>query len=470
MARNISLLALALLALGALALALVWQTPAALRPEPGAPVSHVIESVRILDPRSGSLSDERSVLIIDGVIRRISASRLADLPSGIDRIDGAGRVLMPGLIDMHVHVFDEADLAADLAQGVTTVRNLGGFPFHQPLARRIAAGQMIGPRLITTGPIINERDGRNANPLQEFVSGADEARAAVRRQYAAGYRELKLYSNLSRESFMAIRSEAEALGMMMSGHPVEGSGPDPISFEATLAAGFSTIEHAESIVWHALADDTDPDLARALAQTIAAAGVTADPTLVVHENLSRIVETRGAHITRPDMAGFNPVVFGFEQESYDFWARYPHEDRSRMQAFYVAFTGTMHAAGVRLTVGTDSGVMATPHGVSTVREIELLVEAGLTPMEALRAATANGADALGLAGEIGCIAAGCRADLLLLNGDPLSDLAVLYQPAGVMRDGVWLDRDALDRLAEAGRHPSAIRTWWRLARHLLAVG
>ncbi len=474
MARNLLLITIVSLVLGALAVALavalVWRIPAAYRPEPGAPVSHVIESVRILDPRSGTLSDPRSVLIIDGAIRRIAPSPLPDWPDSIDRIDGAGRVLMPGLIDMHVHVFDEADLAAGLAHGVTTVRNLGSFPFHQPLARRIAAGQVIGPRLITTGPIINERDGRNANLLQEFVSGADEARAAVQRQYAAGYRDLKLYSNLSRESFDAIRSEADALGMTMSGHPVEGSGSDPISFEATLAAGFATIEHTESIVWHALADETDPDLAGELAQTMAAAGVTVDPTLVVHENLSRIVETRGTHITRPDMAGFNPVVFGFERETYDFWASYPHDDRSRMQAFYIAFTGRMHAAGVRLTVGSDSGVMATPHGVSTVREIELLVEAGLTPMEALRAATVNGADALGLAGEIGCVAVGCRADLLLIDGDPLSDLALLYQPAGVMRDGVWLDRDALDRLAGASRHPSVIRTWWRLARHLLEVG
>jgi imidazolonepropionase-like amidohydrolase len=443
--------------------------PAAMRPDSGAPQSYLITNATLLDPAADRLQPNGHVLVLDGRISRVSTGALPEVPGEIEQIDAGGRVLLPGLIDVHVHIFDETDLAAGLSRGVTTVRNMGGMPFHLPLAGRIERGEIFGPRLLTTGPILNETGGRNGNALHEFVEGEAEARASVRRQYAAGFRHLKLYSNLSRESFAAIREEAAILGMTMSGHPVEGTEADPVDFAASLDAGFRTLEHTESIVWYALNDEIDPEGVRSLADQVAASGTMVDPTLVVHENLARIVETSGAHITRPAMVSYNPVIAGFEQESFEFWAQYPHDDRSRMQAFYVAVTGVLHEAGVPLTVGTDSGVMVTPHGVSTVREIELLVDAGLTPMEAIRAATLDGAEALGLEGEVGCLAVGCAADLVLVAADPTRDVAALYTIDAVMRDGRWLDRDALSALEEAGHHPSALRSWWRLGQHSLAI-
>ncbi|OLF71821.1 hypothetical protein AWH62_11845 [Maricaulis sp. W15] len=454
----------------AVLVALAHQLPEAMRPDRDAPRSYLIANASLLDPATDRVQTDGHVLVVDGRIERVGTGALPARPDGVELIDAGGRVLMPGLIDVHVHVFDETDLAAGLARGVTTVRNMGGFPFHLPLASRIERGEILGPRLLTTGPILNEVGGRNGNALHEAVDGAEEARASVRRQYAAGFRHLKLYSNLSRESFAAIRDEAAGLGMTMSGHPVEGTEADPVDFAASLDAGFRTLEHTESIVWYALNDEMDPAGVRQLAEQIAASGTMIDPTLVVHENLARIVETGGAHITRPVMASYNPVIAGFEQDNFEFWAQYPHDDRTRMQAFYVEVTGALHEAGVPLTVGTDSGVMVTPHGVSTVREMEILVDAGLTPMEAIRAATLNGAQALGLEGEVGCLAPGCAADLILLNGDPAQDIARLYEIEAVMRDGRWLDRDALAALEEAGHHPSTLRTWWRLGQHTRAIG
>jgi imidazolonepropionase-like amidohydrolase len=443
--------------------------PAAMRPDSGAPQSYLITNATLLDPAADRLQPNGHVLVLDGRISRVSTGALPEVPGEIEQIDAGGRVLLPGLIDVHVHIFDETDLAAGLSRGVTTVRNMGGMPFHLPLAGRIERGEIFGPRLLTTGPILNETGGRNGNALHEFVEGEAEARASVRRQYAAGFRHLKLYSNLSRESFAAIREEAAILGMTMSGHPVEGTEADPVDFAASLDAGFRTLEHTESIVWHALNDEMDRDRVSQLARQIAASGTVVDPTLVVHENLARIVETRGAYITRPDMVSYNPVIAGFEQESFDFWTHYPHDDRTRMQAFYIAVTGEMHRAGVRLTVGTDSGVMATPFGVSTVREMELLVDAGLTPLEVIRAATLNGAEALGMSGQIGCLATGCAADLLLVAGDPSEDIARLHDLDAVMRDGRWLDREGLAALEAASHRPSSLRTWWRLLRHGLAI-
>lgn len=441
--------------------------PAALRPGPEVPRAYLIENAAVLDVETGEVDEAQYVYVEGGIIRHVSDQPPTAMGAGTMRIDARGAALLPGLIDMHVHVFDEADLAANLAYGVTTIRNLGGMPFHLPMARQIEQGRLLGPRLITTGTILNERGGRNTNELQTLVAGGERARAAVRRQYRAGYRHLKVYSNLSRESLAAILDEAALLGMSVSGHPVEGTDTDPLDMAATLAGRFTTIEHTESIVWFGLDDDTDPDRARALARQMAAADARVTPTLIVHQNLARIVETGGAHVERPDMHSFSPVVQSFEQANYDFWASYPHDDRTRMQAFYVEMTGYMHEAGVELVVGTDAGVMVTPHGVSVSEEIELLVDAGLTPLEALQAATVNSARALGLADQIGRVDVGYAADLMLVQENPLGNLSELRRPVGVMRGDRWLDGDDLAALREASSNPAEFRTWRRVIGHVL---
>lgn len=438
--------------------------PAALHPPERAP-AYLIEDVAVLDPSRTVLSQPQDVLVVDDVIEAVGDLSSYDLPNGARRIDGTGRVLSPGLMDLHVHIFDEADLAANLVHGVTTVRNLGGMPFHLPMAQRIADGRLAGPRLITIGTIINQRGGRNANPLQTLISNPQEARETVRRQYEQGYRHLKLYSNVSRENFAAILDEADQLGMSVSGHPVEGTEADPMDISETLESDYQTVEHAESIVWHGLDDDTDPEGMRRLAEKFARSDVTVSPTLTVHANLARIVETNGAHLERADMEGFNPVVFNFQRDEYEFWSSREESDRPRMQDAYEAFTGALHEAGVPLVVSSDAGVMATPHGVSAIEELEALVRAGLTPAEALQAGAMNAASVLEL--RAGRIAPGMAADLVLLDADPREDFQIFRQPYAVMANGYWYDAGALEDLREASRQPGVWRTRRRLLIHVL---
>jgi len=449
---------------------LVWaelSTPGALRTDHDRPGPVLITNIAVLTMQDEQVREDWAVLVGDGgEIRAVGPRRTLEAAEGAQIIDGGGGVLMPGLIDMHVHVYDEADLAANLSYGVTTIRNLGGFPFHLPMAERIEAGRLLGPRLISTGPIINQAGSRSVNELQSLVEDAESAREAVRRHHRNGFRDLKVYTHLEAGQLAAILEEAEQLGMTVSGHPTEGWNADvPIS--ATLAAGFTTIEHAESIVYHGLEDDTDPERARALAADFAAAGATVTPTLIVHGNLAAIAETEGAHLERPGMEVFSPLMMGFEGETYAFWAGFESDNRTVMQAFYTEFTGYLHEAGVRLVVGTDAGVMVTPHGVSVSEEIEWLARAGLTPHEALEAATVHPADVLAMGDTLGRIAPGYRADLLLLPSDPRDDLTALRRPLGVMRDGVWLDRDRLDALHEAATRHDVITSWRRLIRHVL---
>jgi imidazolonepropionase-like amidohydrolase len=411
---------------------------------------------------------QRQYLLVNADVMEIVAIG-PDLPStnveNLHLIDVDGLTLLPGLIDMHVHVFDEADLAASLAYGVTTIRNLGALPFHQDMIARIEHRELLGPQMITTGPIINEVGGRLSNDLQVFVNGAEEARAEVRRQYDLGYRELKLYSNLSRESFDAICEEAALLELALTGHPVEGTESDPIEIDQTLSAGFRTIEHTESIVWHGLDDDKEESRARALAEKIARSGSAVTPTLIVHDNLAAIAETKGAHISRPEMSMFNPVVRSFEQDSYDYWAAHQGTDRSEMQQFYERFTGYLHGAGVPIVVGTDAGVMATPHGVSVFEEMRLLKSNGLSALEAIRAATLVPARVLGLDQEIGSVREQARANFILVDGNPLEDFESLRSPAAVMIDGVWIDAEGIESLKQAAQDHSLSNSWFRLLVH-----
>ncbi|AOL24258.1 Imidazolonepropionase [Erythrobacter litoralis] len=415
-------------------------------------------SVLHLDEPGGRIETGRSILIADGRIARIEASSLT-APAGARMIEGNGRLVMAGLADMHVHVWDEASLGAYLAAGVTTIRNASGMPFHLRLARRISSGKMPGPRLVTTGPILNS-PGPNAQVNHHMVVTAEEARAAVRAHHAAGFRRLKVYSNLTRTAYEAVLEEARQLGMTIMGHTPEGERlpgmphekPFAIAFEEVLDDGFVTIEHVESIVWHGLRDAHDDAAGRALARRIAQAGVPVDPTLLAFYNLLQVAETGGAYLDRPGTDRLNPLLVAASGAEYERWS---NEDPIRHRAafeFYKAMTRMLHEEGVLLVAGSDAGIFTNIPGTSLLDELHLLVEAGIAPSDALRMATLNAAKVLDEEGEWGAVKEGQRADLLLLGGDPRGDLGMLGSPDAVIAGGRLFDRQAL---AEMQRRASA---------------
>ena len=447
--------------------------PAALEPDPHAITSYVIRNATVLTMEQNAVHENWAVVVHDGVISALGPTDKIAVPDGARVIDGQGKTLMPGLIDMHVHLYDETELAAFLSHGVTTVRNAGGLPFHLKLQDRLEAGTLLGPRFLTSGAIINESGGRNANIIQIMVDGPDQARAVVQRQHEQGYGLIKVYSNLSLESYAAILDEAEKLNLPVFGHPVEGKPPadDPLAkapFDLLLDDGLVNIEHMESIIWHALDQDMNEDRVRVLARKLAAAGVVVDPTLIVHHNLTELTRTRGAHIHRAEMEMLNPLVRLFDQGSFDFWASYERDNEIRLAEFYRRCVKIFQEEGVVLTVGTDSGVMATLPGSSVTRELELFVRSGLTPFEALRSATAHPAQVLTLGDEIGQIRVGYTADMILVDGNPLADVSVVEHPVGVMQGGVWLNQADLAELHKAARHPSLLRSLRHLIEFLLA--
>ena len=440
---------------------------------------YLLDDVDILhlDAETPRIEKDMAILVEDGAISRILPSGQAPADAAETVIVGEGRIAMAGLVDMHVHVWDEASLAAYLANGVTTVRNASGMPFHLSLADRIEKGEVVGPRLITTGPILNS-PGANEQINHEMVTTAEEARIAVQRQYDAGFRRLKVYSNLTREAYDAFRCEAGRLGMTVMGHTPEGvredgtpvTRPFMIGFDEMLDDGFVTIEHVESIVWHGFRNRHDDASAKALAARIAAAGVPVDPTLLAFYNLLRVAETGGAYLQRAGTETLNPLLVAQSQAEYERWSDEDVASNRAAFEFYKKMTRYLHDEGVLIVAGSDAGIFTNVPGASLIEELDLLVEAGLRSKDVLRAATINAAMALGKVERFGRVAKGQRADLLLLDGSPSEDLAVLKQPFAVIAKGRYLDREKLAELRESASHHDIARTQRNLIEALELQG
>jgi len=444
--------------------------PQALEPNQDKPAGVLIDNVRLISmvPGAPEAEDARAVLVIGDRIVQIGAAGELTAPEGVITIDAGGQSLIPGLIDAHIHLSDEAELAGYLAHGVTGLRNVSGYPFHLPLSERIREGLILGPDFVTTGPILNSR-GPNENPLQQTVTTDAEARAAVRDQYNAGYRRLKLYSNLSLEAFDAILDEASVLDMRVMGHTPEGERtagiprekPFEIPWEASLGRGFTTFEHIETLVWHSLRGEMDEDRMREVAAKLAVSGEAVTTTLIAHKALVLTAETKGAYLERPGSDTINPLIRLAQRGDAKYWSQAdPSAYEGPRAEFYLTATRLLHEAGVHLIAGTDAGLFAIIPGESMARELELLVEAGLSPHQALESATRISAQILGFE-QTGMIAPGYRANLVLLPEDPLTKIGAVEFPSAVMLSGYWMDDIKLEELREGARNTSFTRSLWR---------
>ena len=441
--------------------------PWVLKPDRDGPNAILIDNVRIISmvPGAPDAEERRAILITEDIIKKVGPAGSLQVPPGTLIIDGTGKTIIPGLIDAHVHLWDEAELAGYLAHGVTGIRNLSGMPFHISLKERIEAGKILGPDFLTTGPILNSA-GPNQQRNHQLVETAEDARRAVQAQYEAGYRILKVYSNLKRDPYEAIVSEAERLEMQIAGHTPEGvrrpgmplQKPFEIAFEDALPRGFQTIEHVESVVWHGLKGLSDEEAMQALAEKIAASGTAVTPTLIAHDNLVRVAVSEGAYLDRPGVDTINPFLRFMDKDTRDYWsAQGPQTREAERAVFYLTATRLMHEAGVPLLLGTDAGIFTNIPGSSVTRELELFVEAGLTPHDALAAATSVSADVLGWE-NAGQIAPGYRANLILLAENPLSNISAIETPESVVVRGNWLDKSSLERLQRGARHTSFLRS------------
>lgn len=384
-----------------------------LRPLQGARFALV--GGRLIDG-TGAPAIEPAVVIVDqGRIEAAGPERRVHVPAGVPTIDVSGHSILPGLWDTHAHVgqFDWGPVY--LAAGVTTVRDMGG-EFDHVVAERDAwgAGRALGPRALLAGLV----DGPGPKAFGSVTAaGAEEASAVVRRYKEAGFQQIKLYNQLDRETVKALIEAAHASGMTVTGHI-----PNVLTLREAVQLGMDQVAH---LVVHGVPGS--PEVRDTIA-FLKAHHTVMDPTISWNELLGRSADTT--------VASFQPGIAHVAAplrrliESANGGAITPEQAHDRL-ARSLAIVKEIHDAGIPFVAGTDKGVP----GVSVAREIELYVQAGLTPIEAIRAATAVPARVMGLADDTGTLARGKRADLIVVDGNPLERISDIRNVALVCTDG-----------------------------------
>jgi imidazolonepropionase-like amidohydrolase len=398
---------------------------------------------------------DQTVIVREGRIAALGRASIVDVPRNALRIDARGRYLVPGLVDSHVHLeyFDDPSiLRVFLANGVTTVRNTDGRPFILDWRSRVASGDLVGPTIYTAGPIL---DGDP--PILDdntIVRTTADGRSAVATQDAAGYDFIKVYTNISREAYAGVIEAAREHELPVTGHVSRHVG-----VIGALEAKQHAIEHVTELDDAVEADDSptrgrfhwtklylamsmDTAKARRVARDLAASGVWIVSTIVQANRALPPPDSLAAWLAGPDVAHIPAEGRGlWEQRARRSTARMDAEDWrvvERGRENRRRLLRILRDARVDLALGTDTPNPFVVPGFSVHEELTNFIAAGFTPWQALGAATREGARLLGASGEFGTVALGKRADLLLLDRNPLTSLDALRRPVGVMVRGRWM--------------------------------
>jgi imidazolonepropionase-like amidohydrolase len=394
----------------------------------------------------------QTVLIRDGLIGQVGPSSRVSIPAGTTRIEGRGKYLMPGLADMHVHMvgprqFQEELLKMYVVNGVTTILNMRGTPEHLALRADIRAGRVFGPDMYTVGRYVNA----------PFFVTPDSVEQEVVAQKRAGYDFIKMHGELSREAYARLNAVGKREGIRIIGHAPRTLGIDVVFAERQYA-----LAHGEEFLYDTTGSSRDADLPKfepripELTRKMVASGVWLMPNLTAYRIIGLMAKDLSAILARPEMK-YLPAVAraGWGPETNVYTRRFGPEKAPGIfarHALLQKLTKAFDSAGVKLLVGTDGFNTGVVPGWSAHDELQELVDAGLSPYHALRVATANASTFLGSSPCIGQVRAGCVADLLLLDANPLTSIGNTRRIAGVMVRGRWLSRQELDRLlASMGR-------------------
>lgn len=395
--------------------------------------------------------EHQTVIVSNGHIVDVGETAGIKIPDDALRIDGKSHYLLPGLTDMHVHQWSQGDLLLFLANGVTTIRNMWGTSRQLVWRSKIAKGQLLGPTIYTTGPLL---DGKP--PIwngSKVIETAKEAEEEVAREKNAGYDFIKVYNGLSVEVYDAIITTAKKYGMPIAGHV-----PTKVGLDHALKAGQNSIEHLTGYFDAVEADNApfkgkhDPQsrygapdyideakIPQVVMDTIRA-GTWNCVTLVVNQKFIPPEETLQV-LRRPEMKYASPLDLASWDPSKDFRLKTmtasDFEKVRKGDKLRLKLTKALHDAGAHVLLGTDTPNPFVVQGFSIHEELRNLVQAGLTPFEAIKAGTSDAAQFLNATQEFGTIEVGKRADLILVDGNPLGNVSNLSHRIGVMVLGQW---------------------------------
>lgn len=423
--------------------------------------------VNVITMTQDGLLKDQTVLVERGKITRVGPSASVRLPSNAQQIDGRGKYLMPGLVDFHVHLRDPSELLSYLVHGVTTVVHMSGPMGNVPdvlaLRRRIADGEIPGPNVYSTGRIL---DGNPAiNPrVSTVVATPEEARRFVEDQYRAGVDFIKIYNNLTSEVLRAVVEAAHQRGLAVIGHIPRRDGRSQ-ALQTALMAGQDMIAHSEEFFFTYFYGDTDSLLARNLApqpdrskiplvvRLVRESGTAVTPNLSFVNMTRRQLDNLDAVLSDPEARYLHPNVAATWREQNPTRrpdrAHFSLRERAKY-SFLKDLLPALQAGGVTLLLGTDSSAPGMFPGKSAQLELSELVKAGLKTQQALATGTRNAGQFIKEhvrgAESFGTVSPEQRADLLLLEANPLTSIDNISQIAGVTVRGHWLSRGELEKM------------------------
>ena len=426
--------------------------------------SILIENVHLIPMDKDTIYASTSLLIKNGKIEQLGDDIQVDADR---RIDAEGGYLMPGLMDMHVHVWDKFEFGLYLASGVTAVRSLWGLPMHIRWKNQLAKDKWHGPAFLASGPKLSGPSSPGSDKV--MVPDAATAKEMMRSYKERGYDLIKTYYGIEADVYEALLEEAEALDMIIAAHP-----SPQLAYHDHFDKQVKTIEHVEDIYQQGLNYQLDSVKLEEVLKEFKEAGTTMlCPTAISFYNIINLIEAeqledieKGTYI--------NPMFRMVAEGEFNRWKNEQANNSNRKDQlvaqhnFHLYVLRRMHEEGLELVCGTDSGIGVTAPGSSIIEELHFYKEAGLSNYEVLKTATVNAASLHEEFSNMGTIAAGKDANLILLEVNPLEDLNALKEIKTVFNNGAVLDRNTLDEfVAKAKDRNNLIPSVLRYLEHLI---
>lgn len=425
---------------------------------------YAFDNVQVINVKTGEIKPEQTVFVKDGKITLIVPSKEANLDGTMNTIIGNGRYLMPGLAEMHAHIpgnqnmkLLEETLFLYLSNGVTTIRGMLGQPYHLELKDKVLSGEILGPRIYTSGPSLNGNS----------VTSTEQADQMVRDQKAAGYDFMKLHPGLTMENFNQIVQTAQEVGMPYAGHVSVDVG-----IRRALEAEYASIDHVDGYL-----EGIVPSTIRVNPNANGFFGINftkiADEALIdelvqmtVDHNVwivsTQAMMERWVGPEDPEVLAQEPEMKYMPPNTLNTWVRtkkqvieaanYDPDQALKFNELRREIIKKLHDGGARFLLGSDAPQVFNVPGFSIQRELEAMTRSGFTPLEAIQAGTINPAAFFGVEGEYGVIEPGASADLIMLQNNPLEDINNTRSQLGVMVRGKWMTKaDIYKRLDEIAK-------------------
>lgn len=417
--------------------------------------SYLITNVNIIPMNQDTILVDKMVYIKDGIINNIADNIII---KDVEIINAKDKYLTPGLIDMHVHIWDRYELGLYLSNGVTAVRNLWGMPMHLRLKEDINNDEIISPMFFTTGPKLTGPEFIGDDNLQ--LVNPTEAKEKVISYKKRGYDFIKTYYGLTEDIFDAVIEQATISDMDIVAHPSQ-----KVPYSYHFNPQIKSIEHAEEIIQQPLNYTLDTLKLKEVINDFAKSKHSSfSPTLTVYNNIYQMLIDDNI-LESEQLQFMNPLIKRVDSKAqFERWYHTKIKDSSIVKViknqhdFHLRIINKLHEAGVTFICGTDAGIGVTIPGFSIHQELAFYKEAGLSNYEVLKTATINASQTHLIMNNMGTIEVGKVANLILVDNNPLADLSGLQNPSTVFIKGRKLNRKTLDSFEKQAKNRNNLIT------------